>query len=378
MLLSSIKLQNFRNYDVLKKTFNKKVVVFIGENTQGKTNMIEAIRFLSLFKSFRTSAAGNVIGWNCGFARVEGEIKEGRVKKSIVGMLLKDDVSSSVKRMTQINGTKTTSSDAVGEFLTVLFSPEDIRLVSSSPVTRRKYIDSVLGQVSKVYYNTLLHYNRALEQRNKLISNMSKRYSPISSLFIWDEQLAEQGSHLVKKRSEFFEKINKKLDNFYKEISGENAKLKVIYIPKVNLPGVETLIDKKELGKFIKRSLKAAQANDLARQTTTIGPHRDDFAFELNDRSLATFGSRGEFRSAVLALKLAELSFLEDASGKKPVLLLDDVFSELDKSRRRCLGKVLNDHQVFITATDVNEMDDEFKKGALFLKINGGKIVKIK
>lgn len=368
MKLTNLKLQNFRSHIDFKIEFSDNTVVFLGKNTVGKTNIIESIRYLSLFKSFRSSSAKDMINWKSSFARAEGDFFNDKIKTNITSVLIKKGEKSPIKRQVKLNGSLIPTRKAVGNFLTVIFSPDDIRLISSSPSKRRKYLDTVLGQLSKRYYSSLLAFNRALEQRNTLLSGNSSINSIKDVLGLWDEQFAREGSYLIKKRADFIEILNKKLPINYKEIGG-TGELKLEYQPRLLHPGLLSLASEEEIKKLLLNSLQSSLAKDIILGTTSIGPHRDDFQFNLNNRDINTHGSRGEFRSTVLALKIGEKEFINEITTKTPVLLLDDVFSELDIDRRYALSKKISDSQSFITTTDLDNLGDHFLKKSQIIEL---------
>ncbi|MFC1721832.1 DNA replication/repair protein RecF [Patescibacteria group bacterium] len=365
MRLNSLKLKDFRNYKTFDRKFSKQAVILVGGNTVGKTNLLEAIRFLSLFKSFRTNLTRDMIAWENTVARVEGEFTESKVDKKIVGILAGGVQGVPVRRQIMVNNNKVSTRKAVGNFLTVLFSPDDVQLITGSPSRRRRYLDTVLGQLSRRYYQSLQNYNRALEQRNAILA--SEQF-PSEELSIWNDQLAEEGGYLIKERSIFFEKINNPLTLTYKQISGQ-GNLRIHYQPCLSQPGVEQLLSARDVESILKKSLKKTEPYDFRYQSTSVGPHRDDFDFILDNRSLESHGSRGEWRSSVLALKIGEQNYIKEVTKKLPILLLDDVFSELDQSRRQALLRQIDGHQVFITTTEIRSLNRDFLRQAEIIKL---------
>ena len=359
MYLQSLELTNFRNHHYFRKEFENNVVVLIGPNTVGKTNIIEAVRFLSLFKSFRTSNSQDMISWGKNLTRVTGEVADNKVIKKIFGALLKKDKNSPVKREVKINGAKTTTRQAVGTIQTVIFSPEDMQLISSGPSQRRRYLDTVLGQLSQSYYTALRDYNRALWQRNAILAQPYQ--SP--EIEVWEEQLAGNGSIIITKRSSFIELINKEVSSLYNNLAG-TGNLELTYQPRVLEPGVELLLSQDKIKKILTLSLQKSRNLDFRYKNTSVGPHRDDFLIKLNKRPIINHGSRGEWRSAILALKVAEKNYLKKISGSQPILLLDDVFSELDNSRRQALAGQIETSQVFISTTDRHNLGTKIQKNA--------------
>lgn len=377
MYLNSLKLQNFRNYQQLVVQFPDKIVALVGANATGKTNLLEAIRFLSLFKSWRATHSPDLIRWGNSFARVEGEIDDSGQIQKITSALIRENTPPSAKRLITLNGAKVLTRAAVGKFLTVLFSPDDLLLISAGPKERRRYLDIVLGQVSPRYFESLQRYNQALEQRNMLIFNNSQTGSTHhSEAEIWEFQMATEGSRLIKERSHFIEELNRELSRDYQSLSQDSAHLHLVYQPALINPGVESLVDIKQLFGLLQASWKKNWPRDLATKQTTIGPHRDDFTFVINNRPVERSGSRGEWRSAVLALKLGEKKFIEAQIKKTPTLLLDDVFSELDLARQIALAKRLGRAQCFLTTSDVSVINTVLGEPAAVYQVARGKINK--
>lgn len=375
MYLASLKLQNFRNYEKLAVRFSNQATVLVGANAAGKTNLLEAIRFLSLFKSWRAAKSGDLIKWTARVARVEGEVRDAGPVQKIAASLQQENKQLPTKRLTSLNGARVPTRSAVGTFLTVLFSPDDTWLVAAPPRERRYYLDVVLGQIFPRYFESLQRYQAALEQRNFLLLGLSPDQVARREAEIWEAQMAVEGSRIIKERSVFIGALNQKLSSDYQEIGGHGAgALKIIYQPALSQPGVETLIADTQLASLLRNNWSKTWSRDQATRQTNLGPHRDNFYFELDQRPLEPSGSRGEWRSAVLALKLGEKRFIEQQTSQTPVLLLDDVFSELDGFRRTALARRIKEAQCFLTTTDLDRIDDEFKAQAKILKIRRGQI----
>ena len=375
MYLQTLKLQNFRNYQKLSVCFPDQVIVLVGANATGKTNLLEAIRFLSLFKSWRTSHTPDLIRWGNDFTRVEGLVNDDGQRQNIVSALAKENTKQSPKRIVTINGAKILSRKAVGNFLTVLFSPDDLLLVSANPKDRRRYLDIVLGQIFSRYHEALQRYNQALEQRNALIfESTGLKLLARSQAEIWEAQMAAEGSRLIKERSLFLEFINQELTHDYQGLSHDSSQLKLAYQPALDMPGVELLLADQQLFSLLQSSWRKNWSKDLLVKQTTVGPHRDDFVFLLNNRPLVQSGSRGEWRSAVLALKFREKKFIESRTEKTPALLLDDVFSELDFSRQKALVKNLGSAQCFLTTTDSASLKPVLGRPLSIFNVAGGQI----
>jgi DNA replication and repair protein RecF len=365
MYLQSLELNNFRNHRHFEKEFSNDTIILLGPNTIGKTNIIEAIRFLSLFKSFRTSNSQDMIYWGENLAKVEGKINNQKVLKNIFGALLKKDKDSQIKREIKIDGAKISTRQAVGTIQTVIFSPEDIQLISSGPSKRRRYLDTVLGQLSQSYYAALRDYNRALWQRNMILSQPHQS----SEIEIWEEQLAANGSVLISKRSAFIEEINKEIPGLYKSLAGAGD-LRITYQPRFFEPGVEILLSREKIKQILLHSFQKSRPLDYRYKNTSTGPHRDDFNLVLNNRQIINHGSRGEWRSAILSLKVAEKNYIKKITASQPILLLDDVFSELDDTRRQALTDQIIEAQVFISTTDRNHLGSQIQKTAQLINLS--------
>ncbi len=357
MKLKKLQLENFRNYPVYKQKFNSKknITIFIGENGAGKTNLLEAIYVLSIGKSFRTNTKEELISWEKDFFRCSGEIQ-----------IENDDISLEVfsspnKKNFKKNGVNLINNQYIGEFLTVLFHPEDLNILYLAPSLRRKYLDILLSQTDKKYLEALINYKKILKQRNALLSNMQNQFFKQEKSFdefnkdleVWNQNLVDYGDFLIKKRLNFIEFAGKILTNLYNSISDNKNNISVKYKSTVSGDYDKNLFYK-ELNNKNKR--------DIIYGATTIGPHRDDLLFFIDEKEFSSTASRGEFRTLLIALKLAEIEFIQEKTGEKPVLLLDDVFSELDIKRQNKLISILESYQTIITATDLEKIENIFIK----------------
>lgn len=338
MQIKSIKLENFRNYEKLELELNtdKNVNLFIGDNAQGKTNFLEAITVLSLAKSFRASKHESMIKWGTDFARIVGRFDDTE---------LEFFVSKQPKQLKNLkkNGVNVAVKDFIGQLNIVLFHPEDLNMLYLSPSLRRQYINTVLSQVDPLYFDSLIQYNRLLKQRNKALFLITIGKAKHTELDAWDEKLAEYGSYIYQKRIELVEYFNKPCADNYHRISDTKENINVSYTCSFKAP----LTEKDDY----MEALEENRENDITYQQTRKGIHRDDIEFFFNDKNVNDFASRGEMRTLLIALKLTEMAFIEDQTGNKPILLLDDVFSELDKKRQNFLIEAVSTHQSFITAT---------------------------
>lgn len=355
MYLTTLKLINFRNYQNLKLDFPEKLTILVGPNASGKTNLLEAIQILSFSKSFRTRTDLEVIKWGMDFCRVDGEIKTSEETQKLE--LLIDTSSGKLKKGVKINSLPKRALDLIGKLPSVLFCPEDLNLITASPYKRRKYLDMVLCQVSKRYWATLSELRKVLMSRNQILKDIAEHKAEEKELDFWDSKLMETGKLIMALRKSMIDFYNTKLVSIYNQITKEDKYLKMAYKPSFTLPkefSLETIASK------FKEELEKVRWKEIVKQRTLVGPHKDDFRLILDKKSLATFGSRGEFRSVIIALKMTEGDFLEEKLGQRPILLLDDVFSELDQERRNSLAKMVDKQQTIITTTDISHIDRGF------------------
>lgn len=335
----SLTLKQFRSYTDYSLELSPGVNIIVGPNASGKTNLLESIYFVSQTKPFRGQRK-EIIQDNKDWTRVDAIVdKDLRTIKfqppKQAELNINDKIIPRKERWQK-------------QIPIVLFDPEDLRLLRGSPKRRRDFLDEVLTQSDQAYSENLVRYNRALAQRNKLLK---KPNLADDELFVWDIKLAEHGSVVVAKRKEFVELLNKKLTKLYSTIAGSRQKVKCDYL--TNGSNKNTML----------KSLHKTQNNDYRNGFTSVGPHRDDIEFIINKTEAKSHASRGETRSLVLALKMVEEEIVRKAHGIKPIMLLDDVFSELDASRRRHLTEYFKDHQVIITTTDADAVIEHFSGG---------------
>lgn len=349
MKIELLTLYNYRNYNNLNLKLSPNINIFTGLNAQGKTNIIEAVHFSSLGISHRTRNEGELILWGKDEAGINIKFS-----KMDINSVLKIILKKSKRKELIFNGEIIKQRDLPGLLTMILFSPEDLMLVKGSPLLRRRFIDIELSQISRIYYNELVQYNRSLLQRNNLLKKIRENKNLISMLDTWDEQIAKIAAFIVEKRLNGIKKLSKLTQKIHYEISQNMEVLKIKY--DIHNQKNEILNNFNDLFNFYKQALRKYRDNDIYRGSTSIGPHRDDIDFIINDISLKSFGSQGQQRSSVLSLKLAELEFLKSETGEYPILLLDDVMSELDTNRREKLLSILQDNnvQTLITATDKN------------------------
>lgn len=350
--LNDITLKNFRSYTESSFEFDGGVNIIVGPNASGKTNILEAIHCICFGKGFKGSEQA-MIRHGEDWLRIESRLGD----KERVFTLQKEPNEVRVKKKITIDN-KQVPRLKIGETIPiVLFEPEDLRLTSGSPTRRRDYLDKLLIQTVTGYKTDLLAYERVLRQRNSAL-----KYDSIDSsqFFAWNVQLADRGSKIVKERSRIVTEINTKISNVYSSVAGGKYKISAEYNSSLPLDYYPE--------KFLK-NLEHNLNNDRVRGITSIGPHRDDMVFKINNKTMKEVASRGENRTLVLALKIIELDILENVRQKKPIILLDDVFSELDGLRRRMLTSHLSNHQSILTTTDADVVGKSISKGSRIIAL---------
>ena len=339
MKLLKLQLNSFRNYDSKELKFDKEksTILIMGENGKGKTNILEAVYLLSVGKTFRGTHQEDLIKWGMDFFIVKGEIE---TEDETQNMEVNYAIYPRKVKTFKINDVKKPHAEYLGNLVTVLFHPKDLNMLYLEPSLRRKYLNLLLSQTDKFYLEALSNYTRLLKQRNALLEGIADGKQSKDELDTWDEKLAHEGKILIQKRKELIEFFNSKLQALYRKISGGKEKLEIKY--KTKIDDTENYIQK----------LRLKRDKDIRYGTTTIGPHRDDIKFILEERSIEEFASRGEFRTILIALKIAEIAYIKKVKKSLPVLLLDDVFSELDEGRQAHLLEAIDSCQTIITTTE--------------------------
>lgn len=363
MRLLHLTLRNFRNYRELELDLPAGPVLFCGDNTQGKSNLLEAIYLLAILKSHRAEQERELVNFKAGpedFARVVGTVeKRGGPLKLQVDLLLRvtpgpqggfPGPETSLQKRVRVNGVPRPVSEAVGLVNAVLFSAEDILLLQGPPTLRRRFMDILISQLDRAYLRSLQKYQRVLTQRNHLLRLMADGRSHAEELGFWDKELLAAGAFLTQRRKGAIEALAPLAAAFYTQLQGEQEVLGLRYLPTVQASG-----SLEELKATYARQLEALRPREVGAGLTLLGPHRDDLQFTINAVDLATYGSRGQARSAALALRLAEARFLAQQRGEEPVVLLDDVLSELDAKRRHQVLEVISrPQQTLITTVDLD------------------------
>lgn len=351
MIIKRLRVQNFRNYEDLDCTFETGLNMIIGENAQGKTNVLEAIYAACTGRSFRTRDDKDMIQFHKDFARIHLELEESTTSTTLDLALLKN--SSKEIRINRIP--IHTYGELIGKALVIVFSPDDLRLVKEGPQERRRYLDREISLISPAYYHALIRYNKALKQRNKLLKILQFNPSQRDTLVSWDEHLCASGADIILRRLEFIRQISEISHDMHYEISVGKELLTVHYVSHDDF-SADSAYDTIAAG--MKEKLAANADSDIHRGTTSVGPHRDDFILKVNGLVLRDYGSQGQHRSAALALKLSGIEIIKRETGRYPVVLLDDVMSELDPGRQNALLSSLANAQIIMTSTDTANLDE--------------------
>lgn len=359
MYLSAVTLNNYRNYEQLTLGLSPGLNVFTGENAQGKTNFLEAVYFCSIGRSMRTPRDKELIFWDKDRARIRAEAV-GRGGKSRVEIVLDKRENKRVA----INGAQVSKlGELMGVITTVLFSPDEISIIKDGPSDRRRFIDIAICQLSRAYFYLLQRYNKTLSQRNKLL----KSGTTADTLDIWDMQLATAGAKVIKTRRGFIARMGLLASSAHEYLTGGKERLSLTY---ESVSGD----DEESIKENFLSELKRTRERDEYYGFTHVGPQTDDFGAFIGEVDVRKYGSQGQQRTAALALKLAQLELFNDETGEYPVLLLDDVFSELDEFRQQKLVEKLKKHQTIITCTHLEGIISSYLDGAKIYKVEKGKI----
>lgn len=347
MQLNSLSLTNFRNYQQFQLDFSP-MTVFVGPNGIGKTNLLEAIYLLATFSSYRTHSNKDLINREETFCRIIGNID----KKNVEIFM---DLQNPARKI-KVNGVSKKAVEALGNLKVVLFSPESLEIVYGGPSQRRRFMNLILSQIDSNYARALISLNRVLANRNHLLQRIKNQLAKVDELEFWDQQLYKINKTIVASRYELINVINKKLADYYQVISDNSDQLNLKYWVKSE---PEDLLE----------TFCLNRNQEIRHCVTLYGPHRDELVITLNNQLIGAGWSRGELRSACLALKMSELDFHKNISGQNAVLLLDDVFSELDKNRRSKLLKLVANQQTIITTTDIDHLDRSIIKRAKVVEL---------
>ena len=355
MIIKSLELADFRNYEELNISFDKGTNILYGDNAQGKTNILEAIYVSATTKSHKGSKDKEIINFDKEEAHIRTYLEKDGIE-SRVDMHLRKNKSKGIA----IDGQKIKkAADLLGLLNVVFFSPEDLSIIKNGPGERRRFADMELCQLDNFYLYNLNNYNKIINQRNKLLKDMYFNPGLRETLNIWDSQLISYGSKIIERRELFATQLCEIIEDIHSKLSGGKEKLVIKYEPDVRIEDFE-------------KQMRANQEKDIHSKVTSTGPHRDDFSFIVNGIDIRKYGSQGQQRTAALSLKLSEIELVKKVTKDTPVLLLDDVLSELDSNRQNYLLNSIGDIQTIITCTGLDEfINNRFEINRIFKVTNG-------
>ena len=358
MYVETLALRNFRNYEALDIIFSDKINILYGDNAQGKTNILESIYLSATTRSHKRAKEKDIIR----FGEEESHIRL-NIKKRDVGHRIDVHLKKIGNKGIAIDGIPIKkSTELFGLINIIIFSPEDLSVVKSSPGERRRFMDMEICQLSRIYYSNLSKYNKILDQRNNTLKQIAYRNGVEDVLDVWDDQLVDVGSSIIKERQNFINMLNDVIKEIHKNLTSEGEEIELKYEPNV---------ESENFGEVLKEKRKKKKKNT----TTMSGPHRDDFGIFINNVDVRKYGSQGQQRTAALSLKLAEIELVKKIINDNPILLLDDVMSELDSKRREALLNSIKDIQTIITCTGYDDFIKQRINVDKIYKISNGKIV---
>ena len=399
MFLKHLSLTNFRNFTRLDVDFPRRVVVLVGDNAQGKTSMLEAIYFLAAFTSFQTHADRQVINFHetkkdsLTVTRLVAEYQHAKGRHRLEVRLILEPMGvlngQRLRKEILLDGVKKHVNEVIGHFNAVIFVPQMSQIIEGVPEDRRRYLNLALAQSTPAYARVLSEYNQALTQRNALLKLLGERSGNADQLEVWDEALTRLGAQIILWRIEAIQQIERLAARVHYELTHGSETLRLSYEPAFDpLPKpngqlglkMDTVLDRSrleldEIRDGFRARLRELRNEEIARGVTTIGPHRDEMRFLATDIDLGNYGSRGQVRTTLLALKLAEVNWMKERTGEWPVILLDEVMAELDLQRRADLLKYVGEsEQVLFTTTDLNLFAPDFVGKAEVWRVSGGKV----
>jgi DNA replication and repair protein RecF len=395
MYLKHLSLTNFRNLTRLDINLPRRVVVLVGRNAQGKTSVLEAIYFLAAFTSFQTHTDRQLVNFIAAreplaVTRLVADYSRGKSNHRLEARLILEPTGVNGQRLRKeilLDGVKRPANEVIGHFNAVIFVPQMSQIVEGGPEDRRRYINLALAQAIPTYTNVLSEYHQALSQRNALLKALNERGGSAEQLALWDQALARPGAKIIRWRIQAIKELERLAARVHSELTAGGEILRLAYEPAYDpLPQqkgqlglkLNTIMDRSALDLpaiekgFVER-LAEVRAEEIARGVTSIGPHRDNLRFYANNVDLGDYGSRGQVRTALLALKLAEVGWMKERTGEWPVILLDEVMAELDTGRRADLLKYIGEtEQVLFTTTDLALFGPSFEQQAQILEVQAG------
>ncbi|NME95199.1 DNA replication/repair protein RecF [Clostridium cochlearium] len=365
MYVKNLQLINFRNYKELSIELNKNINIFIGNNAQGKTNVLESIYYASIGRSHRTNKDKELIKWDGNNSYIKVYVVKKRLNKIIEIRILKEG-----KKAINVNSININKlSELFGILNVVIFSPEDLSIVKESPSFRRKFLDIELSKINKQYYYNLVQYQKVLNERNILLKKGGDEVENI--IGIYDEQLAKFGSKIIRERKKYLKKLNDVGKKIHLEITSNKEDISFMYLSPIKNKNIN---DEKVEDLLLKEIIKNRNS-DIEKRYTSVGPHRDDFLININNINTRSYGSQGQQRTATLTIKFASLEIIKDEIGEYPVLLLDDVLSELDSSRQKYILNSIKDIQTIITCTGIENIKKYLNAEAKIFNVENGECI---
>ncbi|MBV1818780.1 DNA replication/repair protein RecF [Clostridium cochlearium] len=365
MYVKNLQLINFRNYKELSIELNKNINIFIGNNAQGKTNVLESIYYASIGRSHRTNKDKELIKWEENSSYIKVYVVKKRLNKIIEIRILKEG-----KKAINVNSININKlSELFGILNVVIFSPEDLSIVKESPSFRRKFLDIELSKINKQYYYNLVQYQKVLNERNILLKKGGNEVQNI--IGIYDEQLAKFGSKIIRERKKYLKKLNDVGKKIHLEITSNKEDISFTYLSPIK----NKKINDEKLEDLLLKEIIKNRDSDIEKRYTSVGPHRDDFLININNINTRSYGSQGQQRTATLTIKFASLEIIKDEIGEYPVLLLDDVLSELDSSRQKYILNSIKDIQTIITCTGIENIKKYLKAEAKIFNVENGQCI---
>lgn len=359
MVIKSLKLKNYRNYELLDMTFDSKTNILYGDNAQGKTNILEALYLSGTTKSHRGTKDRDLIQFGREESHLETIVEKNGMEFQVDMHLKKNSPKGIAINKIPIRK----ASELFGIVHFVFFSPEDLNIIKDGPAGRRRFIDLELSQIDKVYLSNLSNYNRIINQRNSLLKELYRQEHLMDTLDIWDMQLAQYGEKVMEGRQKFIQQVNQIISDIHYRLTGGRERITLSYESSIGNLSLE-------------QALKKNRERDIRMKSTSVGPHRDDLCFLSGDLDIRKFGSQGQQRTAALSLKLSEIELVKEVIRDTPILLLDDVLSELDKHRQNYLLDSIHDIQTVITCTGLDEfVNHRFSINKIF-RVESGNVTK--
>ena len=366
MQINNISIRNFRNYDNLELDFNSRINIFIGDNAQGKTNLLESIYVLAITKSHRIFIDNNLIKNKEIYTKIKGTIISNNTKKNLEIL-----INSKGKSVKINNNIIKKISDYISNFNVIIFYPDDLELIKGNPSVRRKFLNIEISQLNNKYLSILNEYNLILKDRNNYLKDIRIENVDKTYIDILNNKLVEKGLYIFKLRKEFLDDISIKISSIYENIYGKKD-IKIKYNSNIDFDNYNEKDIKLKYLEKLNNNLK----REILQGTTLYGPHRDDFSFIIEEEEIKEYGSQGQHRLAVLCIKLAELEIFKEKKGEYPILLLDDVFSELDEKKKNNIIKYIGkDIQTFITTTDIKNINEQLLNDSTIFEILDGNIL---